>query len=157
MRSALTPASMTVAQAPSQAQATIVSSNLALPMATSIAAPSGPSLLQQAEALQISAAHAQALAQQRAIVSAITKLQPTWSPLPLGPYPPATDNTGFPRTGDPSLIVSASKVTADQLAEPTRYAQGLADQAAARRPQLSGMFWLGLACLGLGIYIHKQR
>jgi hypothetical protein len=114
-------------------------------------------LAQESAALQDARDHAAALTEQRAIIGAITRLQPAWQPLPLGPYPPASDNSGFPKTGDPSLIVSASQVTADQLKEPALYAQGLADQASARLPQLNALFWLGLACLGVGIYIHHRR
>jgi hypothetical protein len=129
--------------------------------AASASAPASSALIAQANQMQKdlanAKAHQDALTEQHALTLAIAQLQPTWSPLPLGPYPPATDNTGFPRTGDPSLIVSASSVTADQLQEPIRAAQGLSDQASARRPQLSGMFWLGLTCLGVGIYVYKKR
>ena len=130
--------------------------------ATNVVLPPSPLqqaslFLQQTQDLLNAKAHVDAVAEQLALTEAIAKLQPAWSPLPLGPYPPATDNSGFPKTGDPRLIVSASQITADQLKEPTLYAQGLVNQAAARRPALSGMFWLGLACLGVGIYVYKKR
>lgn len=80
--------------------------------------------------------------------AALNKLAPTWSALPQGPYPPSGDTTPFPRTGDSSLIVSASKVSADQLAEPGKVTEGLYQQSLARRPTLSPLFWIGAACLG---------
>lgn len=166
MRSATVLPSATAATPITQAMATtaggyVISSD---PTADQTVTIAKPSVFQQAAvfaaesaALQNARDHAASLAEQHALLTAITKLQPAWKPLPLGPYPPASDDTGFPRTGDPALIVSKSSVTADQLKEPALYAQGLVDQAAARRPQLNGLFWIGLACLGLGIYIRHQR
>lgn len=100
--------------------------------------------------------HAAAMVQAHNLAQAITALQPVWSPLPMGPYPPAGDTTSFPRSGTPNLIVSQASVSIAQRQEPGRVAKGLADQALARRPKVSPLFWVGLACLGAGIYLSRR-
>lgn len=79
--------------------------------------------------------------------SAIQKLAPVWSPLPIGPYPPASDTTNFPRSGTPNLTITQAQVTAAQLAEPGKITQALHDQAIARRPKLNVAFVVGLGCI----------
>lgn len=86
-------------------------------------------------------------AQREAYLKALTKLAPVWKPLPLAPYPPADDDSGFPRTGDPLLIISASKFSQAQLNEPALATKNLYDQSVARRPKPNAFFFVGLACL----------
>lgn len=102
-------------------------------------------------------AHTAAQAQYQTLIHAMTGLQPSWAPLPLAPYPPGNDTTGFPKTGDASLVVGTASVTRAQQGEPARVAQGLSDQAAARTPSVKPMFWVGLALLGVGIYVLKKH
>lgn len=134
--------------------------NTTAPSASAVVPSSGSALIAAAQStpttIANAAAHAAAQQQTRDLAAALTALQPYWAPLPLGPYPPASDTTSFPRTGTPGLIVSSASVTKDQLAEPARAAKGLADQAVARRPKLSPLFWIGLGCLGVGIYLSRQ-
>ncbi len=101
-------------------------------------------------------AHDKAIEPQTAYASGIRALNASWSKLPMDPYPPASDMTGFPRTGDQSLILDRSAITAAQLAEPGRVTAGMLKQSIARRPQLSPLFWVGLACLGVGIYVARH-
>jgi hypothetical protein len=100
--------------------------------------------------------HQASLVEQRNLSTAIAQLAPQWAPLRMAPYPPGDDTSGFPRSGDLSLVINSSTVSKAQLAEPARVAQGLADQALARRPKLSPLFWVGIACLGVGIYLAKK-
>jgi hypothetical protein len=102
-------------------------------------------------------AHETALADRRQILLGITKLQPFWQKLPLGPYPPASDSTNFPRTGDRSLLVTSSGVSQAQRDEPGKITANQAAMAAARRPKLSPLFWVGLACLGAGILVLRAE
>ena len=107
-------------------------------------------------AITAAADHQASLTEQQNLSLALTQLAPTWTPLPTAPYPPGNDTSGFPRSGDLSLVMNSSTVSAHQLGEPARVAQGLADQALARRPKLSPLFWVGLACLGAGIYLARK-
>lgn len=125
-------------------------------MSALFSSASAPTLNAVSAAVAQAQQHADALAQAHNLAAAITALQPVWSPLPMGPYPPASDATDFPRTGSPALIVSQSSVTIAQRQEPGRVTKGLADQAAARRPRLTPLFWVGLACLGAGIYLSRK-
>ncbi len=84
----------------------------------------------------------------QAYQAALAALNPSWAKLLQAPYPPAGDATNFPRTGDPSHVVSRDQVNAAQLAEPGKVTRGLAAEARARRPELSPLFWVGAACLG---------
>lgn len=143
-------------------QGTIIQGDPSL--TTAIALPSQKTLFGQLStqmqqigtALRNARDHAAALAEQQALSSAIAALQPAWAPLPYGPYPPDASDTSFPRTGDTSQLINASTISAAQLGEPARVAKGLADSALARRPQVSALFWVGLACLGVGIYLAKK-
>ncbi len=102
-------------------------------------------------------AHAKALEQQNAYQTGIQKIAPAWSPLPMSPYPPASDTSAtFPRSGDPRLVLDRSTITAAALAEPGRVTAGMLAQSIARRPQLSPLFWVGLAALGVGIYVARH-
>lgn len=167
---------------------------IALPTTAAAWQPASSALITTAAAIQQAAAAAQdhqaALTEEHLLMLGISKLQPLWSQLPLGPYPATADAPNapppgfcpsgtyanpvgqgfncvvgtapaaveFPRTGDPGFVLlSANTITAQQRAEPAAVAQGLVDQAAARTPKLSGMFWLGLACLGLGVYVLKKK
>lgn len=78
---------------------------------------------------------------------ALAKLQPLRDPLPTAPYPPAGDNSNFPRTGTPSLIVNQASVNAMQLAEPGKLTKSLLDQSIQRRPKLNALFAIGAVCL----------
>lgn len=93
---------------------------------------------------EIQAAHAQKV---RAYKDALARLYPTWSALPVAPYPPSSDVTNFPRTGSPELIVRKASVNAAQLAEPGKITQALNQQAIARRPKLNEFFVIGAGCL----------
>lgn len=101
-------------------------------------------------------AHDKALQQQAAYASGIQALNAVWSKLPLGPYPPAVDKSNFPRTGDPRLMLDPATVNAAALAEPGRVTAGMLAQAKARTPHLTPLFWVGLACLGVGIYVARH-
>lgn len=103
------------------------------------------------------AAHQKALQQQRAYTSGIQAVTAEWAKLPVGPYPPASDTSGFPRTGDPTLVLDRSSITQAALAEPGRVSANLLAQAKARTPKLSPLFWVGIACLGAGIYVSRNR
>lgn len=100
--------------------------------------------------------HRLMLAQQQQTLAAIGKLHPLWLKLPRGPYPPTGDTTGFPRTGDPSLILDPSSISAAQLAEPGKLTSSLLRQSLARRPKLTPLFWIGLACLGAGLVLKNR-
>lgn len=102
------------------------------------------------------AQHDIALTDRKNLILGIARLNSSWQNLPLGPYPPAGDNSGWPRTGSPQLIVSATSLSKAQLAEPGKITKALADQASARRPQIGPLFWVGLAALGAGIYVLKR-
>lgn len=103
------------------------------------------------------AAHQQALQQQAAYNAGIQALTTAWSPLPLAPYPPASDtSSNFPRSGDPRLVLDRSSITASALAEPARVTAGMLAQAKARTPKPSLLFWVGLAALGVGIYVARH-
>ncbi len=93
--------------------------------------------------------------QDQAYASGLVALSPFWLPLPMGPYPPASDSTGFPRTGDASLVVSRTGLTIAQQAEPGLITQNLYLQAQARRPQLSPLFYVGVACLA-GYFLLRK-
>lgn len=123
---------------------------------TIIATYQGSTPVHQVVTIQtdVSQANAAAAKAAQAYQSALAALNPPWSKLLLGPYPPASDTSNFPRTGDPSLVVSASQVNAAQLAEPGKVTRGLAQQAQARRPDISPLFWIGLACLGGYLYLR---
>lgn len=87
----------------------------------------------------------------------IKGLDAQWLPLPTAPYPPIGDEAGFtPVTGTPALRLSRSQISADALQEPARAQAGLRAQALARRPSLSPLFWVGMACLGAGIYLARK-
>jgi hypothetical protein len=87
--------------------------------------------------------------------AALAKLQPAWSQLPLSPYPPSGDNTTFPRTGSPALIVNASSLSQAQLNEPGLITQALYNQSIARRPKLNGAFVIGLGCLAAYFIVRR--
>lgn len=90
---------------------------------------------------------------------------------PSGSYPNPTGQDSFncvvgsapppvvyTRTGDSNFVtLSKFTISDQQRAEPAAVAQGIVDQAAARTPKLTGMFWLGIACLGAGIYVYRKR
>ncbi len=161
MRSAATPASASVYVPPPTAQAYLATANT-LPIAT-LLTPQAPSpfsqaeqLAQAAKALADAKAHQDSLAEQHGLLLAIAHLTPVWTPLPTAPYPPGNDTSGFPRSGDLNLVLNAATVSKEQLGEPARVAKGLSDQALARRPKLTPLFWVGLACLGVGIYLAKK-
>lgn len=107
-------------------------------------------------AASIETAHAASVERGRKLALGIAKLQPSWSKLLLGPYPPASDDS-FPRTGDPAYVVSGNAVGVSQRLEPARAAQALIVQADARRPKLSPLFWVGVAALGVGIYLKSRE
>ena len=102
------------------------------------------------------AAHDKSIEQQKAYITAIVGLAPSWGKLPVAPYPPASDTSGFPRTGDTSLVLTQGTVNQAALLEPGRVSANLLAQADARRPKLQGLFWVGLACLGVGLYVHRR-
>lgn len=102
------------------------------------------------------AAHQAALTEYSDLNAAIANLAPQWSALPMTPYPPASDTTTFPQTGDTALLVRPANVSSAQLAEPAKEAAGLAAQALARRPAITPLFWIGLACLGVGLYVAQR-
>lgn len=95
-----------------------------------------------------SAAAAFSTQKTQAYTTALKNLYASWSLLPTAPYPPSGDTTNFPRTGTQSLFVSASGVSAAQLAEPGKITKNLQDQANARRPKLNAFFVIGALCLG---------
>lgn len=111
---------------------------------------------QATQALTVAKDHLASLAEQQNLSLALAQLAPSWTPLPTAPYPPGNDTSGFPRSGDLSLAINSSTVSQTQLLEPARVVQGLNDQALARRPKLTPLFWVGLACLGVGIYLAKK-
>lgn len=115
-----------------------------------------PAITKASSIVSTAVDHQSSLVEQQNLNLAVAQLAPAWTPLPMGPYPPGDDATGFPRSGDSSLVVSSSSVSKEQLSEPARAYQGLVDQALARRPKLSPLFWVGLACLGAGIYLAKK-
>lgn len=87
---------------------------------------------------------------------ALSQLNPSWLLLPTAPYPPSSDSgNDFPRTGTPQLIITASGVSAAQLAEPGKVTKGLADQALARRPAPNALFVVGIACLGAWFLVRR--
>ncbi len=102
------------------------------------------------------AAHQKASEQVQAYAAGLQAINESWSVLPMSPYPPASDTTGFPRTGDPRLVLIKSQVTAAALAEPGRVTAGMLAQAQARRPHVGPLFWVGLVCLGVGIYVARH-
>lgn len=102
-------------------------------------------------------AHAVAMNDRHHLLLAISKLQPLRTNLPLGPYPPAGDDSGYPRTGSPQLVVSQSSISQAALAEPGKITKNLANQAAARRPTLNGLFVAGLVALGIGICVLRRE
>lgn len=112
----------------------------------------GPTLHDQVQA------HDQMQQARAAYIVGLTALAPVWQPLPTAPYPPIGDEAGFtPATGTLSLRLNRSQISADALKEPARAQAGLAAQARARRPSLAPMFWVGLACLGTGLYLSRKR
>lgn len=88
--------------------------------------------------------------------AAIAKLAPSWSPLPLAPYPPSGDTSGFPRTGSPTLILNQASVSAAQLAEPGKITQALAAEQAARIPKLNVFFLIGAAAI-VGYFVIRRN
>ena len=116
---------------------TIVSASPGLQTAVAVA-PSAAAVSKDAQAYK---------AANDAYGRALAKLQPLRDPLPTAPYPPAGDNSNFPRTGTPALIVSQASVNAMQLAEPGKLTKSLLDQSIARRPKLNAFFAVGALCL----------
>lgn len=108
-----------------------------------------------ADSIAVDTRAASHLAKIDAYKSALAKLQPSWSKLPLAPYPPSGDNTNFPRTGSLSLIVSAASISQAQLLEPGLVTKGLRDQSVARRPKLNGAFVVGLGCLAAYFIVRR--
>lgn len=103
------------------------------------------------------AAHAAAVADHQRLNAALNQMASVWSPLPLGPYPPAGDTSGWPRTGDPKLVISQSGISQAQRDEPGKIVNNLALRRQALRPKITPLFWVGLACLGAGYLVLRRE
>lgn len=118
-------------------------------------ASAAPPVFQKTSQIQtIAEAQAAQAAKTKAYNDALARLYPSWSKLPIAPYPPSSDTTNFPRTGTTSLVVSKAGISAAQLAEPGKLTLSLNQQAQARRPKLNGFFLVGAACLA-GYFILR--
>ncbi len=99
------------------------------------------------------------MAYQNSIIAyrtSISKLAPAWAPLPTAPYPPAGDDSNFPRSGSPELYVNATQVTAAQLAEPQKIVYYQKLDADAVLPKLNWYFVIGAACLAGYFYVRQK-
>lgn|SRR5882724_3104192 len=146
------------------------------PLGVLVQAPTAAELQAQAQAKAAAQAQAQAAGQAKALDAAmqaaqakmavqgpliayraaISKLAPSWSPLPLAPYPPSGDTSGFPRTGSPTLFLNQASVSAAQLAEPGKITQALAAEQAARIPKLNVFFLIGAAAI-VGYFVIRRN
>lgn len=118
--------------------------------------PAERAALAKQEQIAAGKAHAAALLKQDEFRGALAKLVPYWGKLPMSPYPPVGDVSGFPRSGDPSLMINVASISKAQLAEPANAVKGLYAQAEARRPKPNALFWVGAVALVTAYFIYRD-
>lgn len=141
------------------ATTTLVNTSLPITQGVATPIPADPYAQQKADAARSIAdaqQHRLMVNQQQQQLLALAKIHTLWQVLPIAPYPPAGDTSAFPRTGDQRLRLDPSSINKAQLAEPGKATANLLAQAKARTPHPNALFWIGLACLGAGLWIRNR-